>query len=298
MMLGDAADVFARYLRSEKQYSAHTLRNYMQDLAQFAAFTSAAREDAEVAVGAIGAADIRAFAGQLMVAGVARRSVARKLSTLRSFFKFLFRKGMLDKQPAAGVRTPKLPRQLPRFLTVNDVDRLCRVVDDGTLQGRRDRAIIEVLYSTGMRVSELAALTHAQVDVRAGVIRVVGKGKKERLVMLGGAAGTALNAYVRDPAYTHRGQHDAIFRNRFDMPLGMLSIERMIVRAGTAAGLAERVTPHMLRHSFATHMLDAGADLRSVQELLGHASLSTTQIYTHITPARMKRAYDAAHPRH
>ncbi len=257
MMLGDAADVFARYLRSEKQYSAHTLRNYMQDLAQFAAFTSAAREDAEVAVGAIGAADIRAFAGQLMVAGVARRSVARKLSTLRSFFKFLFRKGMLDKQPAAGVRTPKLPRQLPRFLTVNDVDRLCRVVDDGTLQGRRDRAIIEVLYSTGMRVSELAALTHAQVDVRAGVIRVVGKGKKERLVMLGGAAGTALNAYVRDPAYTHRGQHDAIFRNRFDMPLGMLSIERMIVRAGTAAGLAERVTPHMLRSDIYPNPTDA-----------------------------------------
>jgi integrase/recombinase XerC len=298
MTLGDAADVFARYLRSEKQYSAHTLRNYMQDLAQFAAFISAARDGAEIAIDAIGPADIRAFAGQLMIAGIARRSVARKLSAVRSFFKFLYRKGMLDTQPAAGLRTPKQPRHLPRFLTVNDIDRLCRAVDDATLQGRRDRAIIEVLYSTGMRVSELAALTHARVDVKAGVIRVIGKGKKERLVMLGGAARTALDAYVRDPAYTHQKLEEPIFRNRFGRPLGVLSIERMIVRAGKIAGLAERVTPHMLRHSFATHMLDAGADLRSVQELLGHASLSTTQIYTHITPARMKRAYDAAHPRH
>jgi integrase/recombinase XerC len=165
------------------------------------------------------------------------------------------------------------------------------------VKGIRDKAIIEVFYSTGMRVSELVNLTHGQIQWREGYVRVIGKGKKERLVMLGGPALDAVEAYVKHPEYHGRGQSDPVFKNRFGDRLGPVSIQRMINKSSKAAGIARKVTPHVLRHSFATHMLDAGADLRSVQKMLGHVSLSTTQIYTHTTPERLKRVYDKAHPR-
>jgi len=298
MTFSAAVDAFVRHLGAEKNYSAHTLDNYTRDLGQFARFLDETHGGATPAVEHINLFDVRAHLAAMMGAGRARRSVARYLSSLRSFFKFLFRQGVLAAQPMSAVKAPKLPRPLPKFLTLADVERVLAVLDARTLKGKRDRAVVEALYSTGMRVSELAGLTHAQMDARSGVLRVLGKGRKERLVLLGGPARAAVTAYLGDAKYCGRGPQDAVFKNRFGARLGVLSIERMLTRAGKAAGLAQRVTPHTLRHSFATHLLDAGADLRSVQELLGHASLSTTQIYTHITPERLKRAYDSAHPRH
>jgi integrase/recombinase XerC len=297
MTFSAAVDAFARHLSAEKHYSAHTLANYTRDLGQFARFLDETHGGAIPAVECISVFDVRAHLATMMGAGRARRSVARYLSSLRSFFKFLFRQGVLAAPPMSAVKAPKLPRPLPKFLTVQDVERVLAVLAARTLKGKRDRAIVEALYSTGMRVSELAGLTHAQMDARSGVLRVLGKGRKERLVLLGGPARAAMTAYLGDATYGGRAPHEAVFKNRFGKRLGVLSIERMLSRAGKAAGLAQRVTPHTLRHSFATHLLDAGADLRSVQELLGHASLSTTQIYTHITPERLKRAYDRAHPR-
>ncbi|MCX7004723.1 MAG: tyrosine recombinase XerC [bacterium] len=280
MTFSAAVDAFVRHLGAEKNYSAHTLDNYTRDLGQFARFLDETHGGATPAVEHINLFDVRAHLAAMMGAGRARRSVARYLSSLRSFFKFLFRQGVLAAQPMSAVKAPKLPRPLPKFLTLPDVERVLAVLDVRTLKGKRDRAIVEALYSTGMRVSELA-----------------GKGRKERLVLLGGPARAAVTAYLGDAKYSGRGPKEAVFKNRFGARLGVLSIERMLTHAGRAAGLAQRVTPHTLRHSFATHLLDAGADLRSVQELLGHASLSTTQIYTHITPERLKRAYDGAHPR-
>jgi integrase/recombinase XerC len=232
-----------------------------------------------------------------MVDGRSRRTVARRLSALRSFFAYLYRQGTIDESPAQAITAPKLEKSLPKFLTLDEISRLLDVPDTDTLLGKRNRAILEVLYSTGIRVSELAALTHGQIEWRQGVVRVIGKGNKERIVMLGGPAQAALKAYVRDPGYHGRDSKDHIFRSRFGEPLKAKGIQEMVDRSARAAGLQQRVTPHVLRHSFATHMLDAGADLRSVQEMLGHVSLSTTQIYTHITPERLKKAYDKAHPR-
>jgi integrase/recombinase XerC len=298
MTFSAAVDAFVRHLSAEKHYSAHTIENYTRDLSGFARFLDTTHDGAVPAVEQISVFDVRAHLASFMSAGGARRSIARHLSSLRSFFKYLFQQGIITAPPLRDVKTPKLPRQLPKFLTPQDVVRVLACFDQGALNGRRDRAIVETLYSTGMRVSELAALTHGQMDMRTGVIRVVGKGRKERLVLLGGPARAALAAYINDTAYRGRGPKDPVFNNRFGKRLGVLSIQRMLARAGKVAGLPQRVTPHVMRHSFATHLLDAGADLRSVQELLGHASLTTTQIYTHITPERLKRAYDHAHPRH
>jgi len=295
--LADATELYLRYIAQEKQYSPHTQSNYRRDLGQFRQFLEPAGSGSARPVESITKLEIRDFLSKLMVDHKARRTVARKMSALRSFFKHLFRRGILAELPTTGLSAPKLNRQLPKFVTIEDISRLITTFDLAALNGKRDRAIIEVLYSTGMRVSELAQLTHQQIQWRDGVVRVIGKGRKERLCLLGRPALEALDAYIRDRTYHGRGPKDPVFRNRFGARLGVVSIERMVLKASKAAGLGERVTPHVLRHSFATHLLDAGADLRSVQELLGHASLSTTQIYTHITPERLKRAYEKAHPR-
>ena len=297
MTYSDATALFLRHIEHERQYSPHTTDNYRRDLVQFAAFLAETNPSAMGNVEQIAKTDVRDYLSHLMTADAARRTVARKLSTLRSFFKHLYRQGVLAEAPTTGISAPKLNKQLPKFITVDDVARLLGTFDVTSLNGKRDRAIIETLYSTGMRVSELAQMRHGRVQWREGVVRVIGKGKKERLALLGRPALAALDAYMTDRQYRGRGQDDPVFKNRFGNRLGVVSIERMVLKASKAAGMGERVTPHVLRHSFATHLLDAGADLRSVQELLGHVSLSTTQIYTHITPERLKRAYDKAHPR-
>ncbi len=297
MTFAKATELFLRYLEHEKQYSAHTCINYKRDLEQFKTFLDAPDAPFLSRVEAITLADIRDFLSQLVIAGAARRSIARKLSAIRSFFKYLYRKGTLDKLPTDGLTAPKLNKLLPKFLTIKEIERLLQAVDTTTLKGKRDRAIMEVLYSTGMRVSEVVGMTHGKIQWREGIVRVIGKGKKERIVMLGAPSVAALRAYINDTEYRGKDAKDAVFKSRFGQPLGAQSVLSIINAASKAAGIDTRVTPHVLRHSFATHMLDAGADLRCVQELLGHVSLSTTQIYTHVTPERLKRAYDKAHPR-
>lgn len=297
MTLAEAREIFLRYLTHEKRYSTHTVSNYARDLRQFEEYLAQSHARLVDDVTAVTALEIRDFLSAGMLNGASRRTIARRLSTLRSFYKCLYRRKLIPSLPTTALRAPKLERRLPTFLTIEEIERLLSVHDLSKLKGVRDRAIVEVLYSTGMRVSELASLTHSQLDLREGIIRVIGKGKKERLVMLGEPAIEAIKAYISHPRYRGCMPDDPVFKNRFGTRLSRVSIEIIINAAALRAGISRKVTPHTLRHSFATHLLDAGADLRSVQELLGHASLSTTQIYTHITPERLKRAYAAAHPR-
>ena len=288
---------FLNYLIHEKQYSGHTYTNYERDLNQFSDFLELINNIFLADLKNIAESEVRDFLAQVLISGAARRSVARKLSSIRSFFKYLYRQGIIERTPTDGLTAPKLNKPLPKFLTIKEVERLLKIPDTSTPKGLRDCAIIEVLYSTGMRISELVNLTHSQIHWNEEVIRVIGKGNKERMVLIGRIAKNALQKYIDNPTYIGKNQDSPVFKNKFGNKLGALSIQRMINSSAKLAGIPSNVTPHVLRHSFATHMLDAGADLRCVQELLGHVSLSTTQIYTHITPERLKKAYEKAHPR-
>ena len=232
--------------------------------------------------------------------GYARSTVARKIAALRSIYKVLLRRGHTQANPLSGLRTPKTAKRLPKFLSVTEVEKLISAVPSDGLWSWRDLAILEVLYGGGLRVSELVSADMADLDLDEGVMRVRGKGKKERIAPLGRTASRTLEQYLversRHPG-RRRFDSQAIFINRRGSRLTTRSVRRLVEKYATAAGLAIEVTPHTLRHSFATHMLDRGADLRSVQELLGHENLSTTQIYTHLTAERMKEIYDTAHPR-
>lgn len=297
-MTFDAAQTdFIAYVVQEKHYSEHTVRNYSIDLAQLYGFFVENCPPLIDNIENINAADIRDFLYFLMDGGAARRTVSRKLSSIRSFFRFLYREGVIETMPTTGISTPKLEKPLPKFLTIAEIEKMLTIPNSATLKGKRDIAIIEVLYSTGMRVSELVSLSFGQIDNDGGHIKIRGKGNKERLVLLGDYAQKALRIYTRDPDYKRKGKSDVIFRNRFHKPLSARSVAKTLKKIARMAGLPHDVSPHTIRHSFATHMLDAGADLRTVQELLGHSSLSTTQIYTHITPERLKKVYGKTHPR-
>ena len=297
MNFDDALNKFLRYLKLEKQYSIHTSTNYKRDINQFKEFLKEQYDYLLNNVEKISPAVVREYLSTMIISGISRRSVARKLSALRSFFKYLFRQGDIQKTPTDNINAPKLNKPLPKFLTIKEIDRLVNAIDVNTLIGKRIYALIEVLYSTGMRVSEVVNLKHEEIQWRDGIVRVIGKGNKERLVMLGSAALSMLKNYIGDTGYDRRSSVEYIFRNKFGRKLNVKTVQTDISTLAKTAGINREVTPHVLRHSFATHMLDAGADLRSVQELLGHASLSTTQIYTHITPDRLKKAYEKAHPR-
>ncbi len=278
--------------------------------------------------------ELRAYLAKLVGAG-ARTSVSQRLAAIRSFHRFAARSGLAAGDPWGGIATPRLPKRLPRVLEVEQIERLLAAVDDpaGTRRrpadpelrvalSLRDRAIIEVAYAAGLRISELASASLAELDLRRGELRVLGKGRKERIGLLGGPAIAALEAYLEEgrPALLERGrarqeprgrggrderpeereegrEPDALFLNHHGAPLGVRGLRLRIDRLRRAAGLPEGVSPHTLRHSFATHLLDGGADLRIVQELLGHESLATTQVYTHVSPARLQAAYQGAHPR-
>jgi len=297
MNFDDALNKFLRYLKLEKQYSIHTSASYKRDIKQFEIFLGKEYEYLLNDVGKVSPATIREYLSTMIVSGISRRSVARKLSALRSFFKYLFRQGDIQKTPTDNINAPKLNKPLPKFLTIKEIDRLVSAINQETFIGKRIYALIEVLYSTGMRVSEVVNLKHDQIQWREGIVRVIGKGNKERLVMLGSAALSMLENYIGDVDYDRKNPVEYIFRNKFGRQLNVKTVQTDISTLAKIAGINRDVTPHILRHSFATHMLDAGADLRSVQELLGHASLSTTQIYTHVTPDRLKKAYEKAHPR-
>ena len=272
--------------------------------------------------------DIRQFVAQLSAAGVSKRTIARRLSCLRSFFRFLCREGTLEHNPAAAIPTPRLDKRLPSFLDERQMGRLLSTPSEETWQGLRDRAVLETLYSTGMRVSELVGLNREDVDEISGTVIVRGKGKKERLCPIGQTALNAIQRYlVKRPSNVRveppgrargslqptlrGGRHPAppseagapggaayaIFVSQKRSRLTVRQVDRLLARYVKMAQLPSAISPHSLRHSFATHLLERGADLRSVQELLGHASLSTTQIYTHVTPQRLKKIYDQTHPR-
>ncbi len=281
---------FFRYLSAERNCSDYTCTNYAIDLDQFFQFLGHHR------ITAVTALDIRRFVAHLSTQQHARRTIARKLSCLRSFFRYLCREGTLEHNPAAAVPTPRLEKRLPSFLDERQITRLLETPPTKKWQGWRDRALLETLYSTGMRAGELVGLNLEDLDEVSGTVIVRGKGKKERLCPIGETAMKAIRSYLAKRPKKLRVPY-AIFVSQKGTRLTVRQVDRLLVRYVRLAELPASISPHSLRHSFATHLLDRGADLRSVQELLGHASLSTTQIYTHITPQRLKKVYDQAHPR-
>lgn len=282
--------------------SPHTRRAYAADLGQFAAFLEGRAREAErpVRLEAVDGLTIRAFVASRLKAGDARRTVARKLAAVRGLFRFCCREGFLKANPARVVPSPRGPQRLPRYLTVDEAAQLLSGPAGTKPEALRDSALFELAYSSGLRVGELAGLDPQALDLEEGLVRVLGKGRKERVVPLGSRAVAALRAYLARRAELAAGKGGggpALFRNRGGGRLTTRSIARRLAAALARAGLAGRISPHGLRHSFATHLLDAGADLRAIQEMLGHARLSTTQRYTHLHLDRLMEVYDRAHPR-
>jgi len=278
---------FISYLDIEKNYSKHTLSNYKIDLEEFFLYL------AETPIERVDYFHLRRYLGNLRGKNLKTRTVARKLSSLRSFFKFLVREGLVKKNPSTLLMTPKLEKKLPKFLSEADATRLVDGVTGTDEASLRDRAILETLYSTGMRVSELVSLNLDRVDFISNIVKVLGKGKKERLLPIGETALKVVKQYV--DARTHKS--DAVFLNHHGRRLTDRSVRDIVNKYILKASIQGKMSPHGLRHSFATHLLNAGADLRSVQELLGHVNLSTTQIYTHMTTEKLKSIYNKAHPR-
>ncbi len=288
----DAVGEFIQYLGEERNYSEHTVKAYATDLNGFMQFLGNIESPDDVDHLAI-----RGYLSHLQQDGIQRSTVLRKLSTLRSFYKYLRARGYVQTDPTLPVATPRDEKRLPQFLEVPEVEALLNAPDVSTLLGLRDRAILELMYSTGMRVGELVALDVDLLDAQEALIRVEGKGKKERLVPVGRMAMEALRSYLARRDEWLRSPESALFLSEYGTRLTARSIHKRIVKYVALAGIKKHVSAHTLRHSFATHLLNAGADLRVVQELLGHASLSTTQIYTHVTTERLKQVYDKAHPR-
>lgn len=326
---------FLNYLAFEKHFSEHTAKCYGADLVQFGGFLSTSSGQSAQGEGGMNstennpwssdhsqpatavvtetqvslkslilAADtdtIRRYMASLSSQEYSKSTMARKIATLRSFYKFLVRRNYIDSNPVNPVRTPKQEKKLPRFLEYEEVKRLLNAPPTDNWLGARDRAILEVLYSTGMRVSEIVALNMEDVDFLGEVIHIRGKGKKERISPIGSSALQAIQHYIE--FRNRRMQNDSnfdgkvLFANKHGKRLSVRSVRRKMDKYLEIAGLDPSISPHTLRHSFATHMLNNGADLRSVQELLGHQSLSTTQVYTHMTTSKVKEVYDHAHPR-
>lgn len=284
-------DKFIGYLKIEKNASEHTIINYSVDLRDFGNFLG----DKELET--VTYLDLRRYLAHIREKNYTKRTIARKLASLRSFFKFLYREGYIKTNPASSIATPKLEKRLPLFLDANEVVKLIEAPDEKDLGGLRDRAILETLYSTGMRVSELVRLNVGDIDFISGVVKVFGKGKKERLAPIGDKALRAIRNYLTKRGMKKLTDKKAVFLNKNGSRLTGRSVRRVVGRYIKILSLREGISPHTLRHSFATHLLNRGADLRSVQELLGHANLSTTQIYTHVTTKRLKEVYEKAHPR-
>lgn len=294
-----AVSRFLAYLEDQRHVSKQTLRAYVSDLGQFRALLAERHAEKLPGPEAIDALTIRGFVARLHNAGLAKSSIARKLSAVRSFLKHAVRMGVIDVSPAEGIPTPKQPKLLPKNLTVDEVFALLDKIAGDDVAARRDRALLEFLYATGLRVGELAALDLDDVDHAGGLVRVVGKGNKERIVPFGSKARTSLLAWLSASEPLRRGSIDAnaLFLNLRGTRLTDRSVRRILDRRVREAAIAAHVSPHALRHTFATHMLGAGADLRAIQELLGHESLSTTQRYTHVGVEALMAVYDNAHPR-
>ena len=284
------AEKFLIYLKAEKNYSPHTLTSYANDLRAFYAFAAPAPIEETDKM------RLRAFLAESSEKGLSKRTLSRRMAALRTFFRFLVREGHLTKSPMTTMKNPKQDKRLPMVLEENEVTRLLEAPEDD-LAGRRDRAILETLYSAGLRVSELVQLDLEKVDFIGGVCRVMGKGGKERICPVGDRALRSIRQYLE----LRGAKGKALFlnhsRNQNSSRLTEQSVYRTVRKYIDLTCRREKISPHTLRHSFATHLLDRGADLKSVQELLGHENLSTTQIYTHVSTQRLKEAYSKAHPR-
>ncbi len=290
---------FLQHMHVERAASPHTLKGYREDLETFVQYFREA-DDSCPDPAELTAVELRGYLAALHEAGYAKTSIARKLACLRSFYRFGQREAWVDHNPAKALRNPRKTRKLPHFLTTTEVGKLLAAPPSDQPLGLRDRAILETLYSAGLRVSELVGLCDGDLDFEQGIVRVRGKGRKERIAPLGSYATRALGRWLKvrklsakEPA----GREAPVFINRFGSRLTVRSVGRMLEKHLQHAGLDDRTSPHTLRHSFATHLLDRGADIRSVQELLGHKSLETTQIYTHLSTSNLRAAYEKAHPR-
>ncbi len=282
---------FIRYLEIERNASRHTVVNYSVDLKSLNDFLK------DMPIEKIDYVALRRYLAHIKENNLAKVSIARKIATIRSFYRFLFREGIVKVNPASSLSTPKRDRHLPKFLDENEVVKLLESPSGEGGSALRDRAILETLYSTGIRVSELVGLDINRIDQIGGVIKVYGKGKKERMVPIGERALQVIREYLKKRKREESEAGKALFLNKNGNRLTDRSIRRIINKYILKTSIQQKISPHTLRHSFATHLLNRGADLRSVQELLGHANLSTTQIYTHVTTERLKSAYDKAHPR-
>jgi integrase/recombinase XerC len=277
-----------------------TVKSYREDLTALAGYLADSRGGTCPTPSGVTVLDLRGYVAALHEAGYAKSTIARRLASLRSFFRFGQREGWSGANPAKPLRNPRKERTLPHFLSTDDVDRLLHSPPSDDPLGLRDRAILETMYSAGLRVSELVGLYDGDLDLEAGVVRVRGKGRRERLAPIGSYASRALKRWLRARrlhASEPSGPEAPVFTNKFGHRLTTRSVGRMLQKYLSQTGLDTRTTPHSLRHSFATHLLDRGADIRSVQELLGHRSLVTTQIYTHVSTAGLREAYERAHPR-
>jgi len=289
---GDYIDKFIKYLKAERNASEYTVRNYKRDLWHFADFC---RENGTKSPKRVNKQLVRRYLVHLSEQKSARSSINRRMSAIRSFFRYLVREEIVKKNPAANISSPKMDKRLPAFLTVEEVECLVESPDLSEF-GIRDHALLELLYASGMRVSELANMNVEQVNLATKEIRVWGKGSKERIVLIGEPAARALRLYMNQarPELLGEKKNNALFVNRYGGRLPARRVQKILERY--AGNLGKRVYPHMLRHTFATHLLDGGADLRVLQELLGHVHLSSTQIYTHVTHGRARKIYLSSHP--
>ena len=281
-------DRFIRYLDLQKGASAHTLRAYRKDLEDFSDYVKKRAED-------VGMIDVRAFVARQIKDGRNKSTAGRRLAAVRSFLKYLHREGYIRENPAKLVNTPKAQRPLPQFLSVDDIFLLVQQPKSIGFLQTRDRAILELLYSSGLRVSEIAGLNMEDVNTKEGLVKVRGKGKKERILPVGSKAIYAIKSYLVEKILLKR-KDKALFLNNRGRPLSDRGVRRIVVKYAKMIGISGRIGPHTLRHTFASHLLQAGADLRVIQELLGHASLSTTQKYTHLDITHLMDIYDKAHP--
>jgi tyrosine recombinase XerC len=286
---------YINYLEAERNASVYTVRNYTTDLLDFFEFL---RTKKIRSLNEVDRHILRDYLSHLMERSFVKASIARKLSAIRSFYRYLLREEIISASPVATTSSPKLDRRLPEFLTLEEINRLLEAPDLSSPAGQRDRALMELLYASGLRVSELVNLNLERVNLNTNEIRVWGKGSKERVTLMGKPAASALSTYISQgrPKLLGRKGSNALFLNRYGGRLTERRVQKMVGKYANMVGIDKKVHPHMLRHTFATHLLDGGADLRVVQELLGHANLSSTQIYTHVTRSQAKKVYLSAHP--
>jgi len=289
---------FLQYLSSHKQYSQHTIEAYKRDVLQFFEFFNLNESAKHKKINQITKQDVREFISSLIRYGMSKKSAERKIAALKSYFSYLNKENLIQKNPVSGIPLPKKEKVLPQFLQEHEISEIFNKIDTDTPSGIRDRAILELFYSTGIRLSELSGLNIHDIDLHAGTVRVLGKGAKQRIVPIGKCASRAIKEYLYKKEALFKVRDDnAVFLNRFGKRLSNRGIQLRVTKWLTMVSEKKGLSPHILRHSFATHLLDRGADLQAVKELLGHSSLSTTQMYTHLSTSRLKKIYEQAHPR-